>query len=63
MSDLRPCPFCWESKDLYVGLVFGADDYSYEVVRCMNCGALGPEAMEGNKEQAVRLWNDREGKE
>lgn len=52
MAELKPCPFCKESKELYI-----SDDgvYSYYYVYCARCHACGPSA--DTKREAAGRWN------
>ena len=51
-NELKACPFCGDS-DVTDGLNEGRED----VIRCCNCGAIGPWA---NKMTiAIELWNTR----
>ena len=58
MAELKPCPFCKESKELYI-----SDDgvYSYYYVYCARCHACGPSA--DTKREAAGRWNAAAGKE
>ena len=58
MTELKPCPFCKEAKELYIG-----DDcvYAYYYVYCARCHACGPSA--DTKREAVGRWNAASGKE
>lgn len=53
MSELKPCPFCGETKS------FGLGKYNerWRVV-CNNCDAEGPNYNE-TKQQAIDAWNKR----
>ena len=62
MIKLHPCPFCNEREDLEEH----TDDYkefNFKRVRCMNCGALGPDSSTWLKAQELwnlrRPWHDR----
>ena len=51
-KDLKSCPFCGREE--------GDDSYDEEknhVIRCMNCGAVGPWAEQLS--DAVKYWNER----
>lgn len=64
MSELKPCPFCGESKLLAL-----KDDreqgYKWGAVQCQQCSAIGPEVRTGYDKpekwlpQAVAEWNTR----
>ena len=58
MTEPKPCPFCKETKELYIG-----DDgvYAYYYVYCARCHACGPSA--DTKREAVGRWNAASGKE
>ena len=58
MTELKPCPFCKEAKELYIG-----DDgvYAYYYVYCARCHTCGPSA--DTKLEAVGRWNAAAGKE
>jgi hypothetical protein len=45
--ELKPCPFCGESVDIYL---FDTDNFLVSKVRCDGCGAFAP----------AESWNDRE---
>ncbi len=45
--ELKPCPFCGESDDIYL---FDTDRLLVSKVRCDGCGAFAP----------AESWNDRE---
>lgn len=45
----RPCPFC--------GVAAGVQETSKYRVECLNCGSMGPNAVD--RPQAIRLWNMR----
>lgn len=56
--NLKPCPHCGEEKDLEKHFVNDREDeFNFLRVRCMNCGALGPDASTWLKAQ--ECWNER----
>lgn len=55
MSDLKPCPFCGESKPLIVHLEGTILHPAYQV-ECGNCGARSPWSDKGDH---VDKWNQR----
>ncbi len=50
---MKPCPFCGEEKD-FEELV---DEDNFRRVRCMNCGALGPDCVTWLRAKAA--WEER----
>ena len=50
---LKPCPFCGGAE-----LAEISDGNNWPVVRCDDCGALGP-CTELDRTQATALWNHR----
>lgn len=42
MSEIKPCPFCGESKDLWVGRSTENREGWPTYVYCRRCGARGP---------------------
>lgn len=49
---LRPCPFCGEAENLYIGM----EDGIY-FVRCSECGARGGDTY--HPDNARYMWNVR----
>jgi len=51
-KEIKPCPFCGkdEGEDAY-------DEDRNRVIRCMNCGAVGPWAEQLS--DAIEVWNER----
>lgn len=50
----RPCPWCGEKIELEIRAL-GDEEYDECHVRCINCGAMGPEA--DNIIDAIKQWN------
>lgn len=51
-KEIKPCPFCGKDE--------GEDSYDEErnrIIRCMNCGAVGPWAEQLS--DAIEAWNER----
>jgi Lar family restriction alleviation protein len=71
MPDLKPCPFCGESKVLEVTVLTASLDevewYGKDcAVECNSCGARGPlfwspyfNGIDGIKKEAQTAWNTR----
>jgi len=51
-KEIKSCPFCGkdEGEDIH-------NDDADSVIRCMNCGALGPPC--GYLSDAIEAWNER----
>ena len=57
-EELKPCPFCGESKNIRViidSLLFGENVYA---CKCMKCGARAPVSYKSGK-YAIEHWNSR----
>lgn len=59
LEKLLPCPFCGESRPLYLDRIefFNNPDEPKYSVMCLTCAAEGP--IEDSWENAVLKWNDR----
>ena len=54
MTDVNPCPFCWEETNIDYGIMHGTmSGFSY--VKCEECGAELRER--GTVEEAIKSWN------
>lgn len=52
--NIRPCPFCYNSKDFYISRGYKGDSYYVECRRCWTIGPASP-----NESTAVVRWNKR----
>ena len=52
---MKPCPFCG-SENVWLNNLGGWE------IGCGECGALGPPPAAGDREEALRLWNQRQWK-
>jgi hypothetical protein len=58
MSEIKPCPFCRctnERSELPVVSYPRMHGFYNWYVRCLNCGAAGPDAP--SRDEAVEKWN------
>lgn len=58
MAELKPCPFCGESKNEHLYTTYDSyADGSRWFVRCFKCGSRGPYLL--TEQQAIDSWNKR----
>ena len=66
--EFKECPFC-KRANLTPVVFFSRHDRASVAIRCMDCGGQGPcvfvdddpTSVNPGMEEAVRLWNEREG--
>ena len=64
MEELKPCPFCGStniSSNECRGLTKenGVEEY-YDQTACLDCGAMGPQAIVTEEQSADEYWNWRQ---
>ena len=57
-TELKPCPFCGENKNIDYGICTGTIK-GFDYVQCENCGAEIHAIHKGNYIAAEELWNRR----
>lgn len=58
MSELKPCPFCGERKELDFEILPQTNGKHLHYISCGNCETDGPAGSLSNKQAAI-LWNQR----